>query len=810
MKISQMKRGRLLSLFLVGITPAHGRTPFRTIIKEYVDHDREPVDSAASCYGFLYQYDANGDGIIQKDEYTKFIAKMSEGGVNVERYQDLPFVLKVNFADLSCHCKSHHKSEENGGDACCEGPRRGIYISGTGPQEFPTPEEDAYLRRACEDTQYAISATSEEITQATTAIENEGVIVPTTKSESPTSGPADAPKASAVSISVFIRQTPTTTQPPTSLRGVPASLSSDSVNPEDAIDTAPELNIIEVAAGIGFAAALLLSGGLFMHAKRRKRFDDSKSIEGSQASRDTTLTGDFVTKSTDYFETSYQEESNFQYDREVSREKKTELQVNRVLKTSDLAPVGNVTISNIAPVVSDDDSSSAWYSLESSHECMSLDMEASHYGETRIAPEHANIYCADKGARREGKTSHVSRPAKTLKSTATASTMLFTDAAPDFPNEIDVSSCSCDSSSAGASGWSSSAGISDSEFLELEDHSYKDLSEDSFQPYGRVSPFEASSASSSYHTNDDMDWDGGGRIPPLVSTLSLGTKADHKSIAKDSAGNSKAAGRKERSRTFSPGPSIGSASSSSSHDQQIESKKRQSRSRSAHKERDSQSKSRRTRQSRRANRSSSLTDRTTIVDTQGRCSLHPFVQLRRFSTQTGDWKSLLDACPLCESLEDDHTNGSLCKRSPLESDLRVNSSISVDNKAKSFVSFGTNGGNPSLIYRASSKSETRISSGLDKDICTSELDRMVAKGDWEGIVSIAFANRVNNERHVTSPNTEMLQYNETADIREEIESIITRIVPEESENIDEIMLQFVGREESLIEALWSMEGKLYY
>jgi len=43
----------------------------------------------------------------------------------------------------------------------------------------------------------------------------------------------------------------------------------------------------------------------------------------------------------------------------------------------------------------------------------------------------------------------------------------------------------------------------------------------------------------------------------------------------------------------------------------------------------------------------------TNIDSQGRCRDHPFVQLQRLSPRTGEWKALLDACPLC--VMDDNT-----------------------------------------------------------------------------------------------------------------------------------------------------------
>ena len=35
------------------------------------------------------------------------------------------------------------------------------------------------------------------------------------------------------------------------------------------------------------------------------------------------------------------------------------------------------------------------------------------------------------------------------------------------------------------------------------------------------------------------------------------------------------------------------------------------------------------------------------IDNEGRCPCHPFLQLSRISPRTGEWKALLDSCPLC-------------------------------------------------------------------------------------------------------------------------------------------------------------------
>jgi hypothetical protein len=45
------------------------------------------------------------------------------------------------------------------------------------------------------------------------------------------------------------------------------------------------------------------------------------------------------------------------------------------------------------------------------------------------------------------------------------------------------------------------------------------------------------------------------------------------------------------------------------------------------------------------------------------------------------------------------------------------------------------------------------------------------------------------------------------EIREEVENLVRRVVPEEIDNVDEMMLQFEGREEELVETLRTMQEK---
>ena len=45
------------------------------------------------------------------------------------------------------------------------------------------------------------------------------------------------------------------------------------------------------------------------------------------------------------------------------------------------------------------------------------------------------------------------------------------------------------------------------------------------------------------------------------------------------------------------------------------------------------------------------------------------------------------------------------------------------------------------------------------------------------------------------------------EIRAEVEALVRRVVPEEADNIDEMMTQFKGREEELVETLRRMQER---
>jgi hypothetical protein len=90
-----------------------------------------------------------------------------------------------------------------------------------------------------------------------------------------------------------------------------------------------------------------------------------------------------------------------------------------------------------------------------------------------------------------------------------------------------------------------------------------------------------------------------------------------------------------------------------------------------------------------------------------------------------------------------------------------------------------------------------------------ELDHLVDAGDWEGVVLAAAryeaASTVASGSEAASLSSSMSRSRKQEDWRSQVEDLVHRVVPEEIENIDEMMLQFRGREEELVETLRTME-----
>mmetsp|Transcript_29089 Transcript_29089/g.49609 ORF Transcript_29089/g.49609 Transcript_29089/m.49609 type:complete len:969 (+) Transcript_29089:313-3219(+) len=118
----------------------------------------DPTNPTDTCYTPLNNSDTNNDGVVSIDEYPLFIREMSNGVIDVSSFSNLPFVLQVNFVYLNCLC-----AFDLGADECCASVNSGgISTAGTGPGETPTEMEAEYLTVVCSDTQASVDFAIEE------------------------------------------------------------------------------------------------------------------------------------------------------------------------------------------------------------------------------------------------------------------------------------------------------------------------------------------------------------------------------------------------------------------------------------------------------------------------------------------------------------------------------------------------------------------------------------------------------------------------------------------------------------------------
>ncbi|KAL7470298.1 hypothetical protein ACHAXS_010537 [Conticribra weissflogii] len=167
----------------------------------------DPNDISTTCYAPLVASDTNGDGIVQTNEYVTFVASLSDGYYNVTTFDALPFVVKINFVYLSCLCNYN-----GGGDGCCAGENTGLFVSGAEAGDVPTEEEQVYLETVCGDTQGSIDyAIEQEAVAGPTSVP--GGVPTVSPATSPTLSPVTSPTASPIESPTSSPVTSPTTSP---------------------------------------------------------------------------------------------------------------------------------------------------------------------------------------------------------------------------------------------------------------------------------------------------------------------------------------------------------------------------------------------------------------------------------------------------------------------------------------------------------------------------------------------------------------------------------------------------------------------
>jgi len=195
------------------------------------------------------------------------------------------------------------------------------------------------------------------------------------------------------------------------------------------------------------------------------------------------------------------------------------------------------------------------------------------------------------------------------------------------------------------------------------------------------------------------------------------------------------------------------------------------------------------------------------------------------------------------SCKDENRNPEDGKITKYHSGSRDNLGIAI--KAKNWAKVGTTAAMLAQSSRSYFNKDSRLKistscNSLDRKRIL-DLDQLVDSGDWEAVVLLAAeyeaqtASDGSCSESLSSYSEQLLSsdlgsiksdnsasasssYNEESDdipynaqkrakIRLEVESLVQRLVPDEVGNIDEMMLQFRGREMELVEALGTMQEK---
>lgn len=184
---------------LPGIAPWELKGRFLQQVVGFVDPE--------VCYPALVNADANGNGIVDADEYVAFVQELGPSGFleGVTSFEDLPLLLQSTFNFLACLCQTDPDN------SCCVGDNAGIATDGAGSSETPTQDEESYLFLVCSLTGSAVDRVLESA--APTGFPTES---PTLSPTAPPTTPATArPSATPTEVPTG-NPTKTPSQVPTS------------------------------------------------------------------------------------------------------------------------------------------------------------------------------------------------------------------------------------------------------------------------------------------------------------------------------------------------------------------------------------------------------------------------------------------------------------------------------------------------------------------------------------------------------------------------------------------------------------------
>eukprot|EP00980_Cylindrotheca_fusiformis_P030859 scaffold25535_cov117-Cylindrotheca_fusiformis.AAC.2 len=143
-------------------------------------------DELQYCYDALFVADEDGDRNINREEYVSFVEAL--GGPGVSSFNDLPIVFKSSFSVLACRCVDEPGAQPD----CCVGGKAMVSNIGAAPGDNPTPQEEQNLYHICFLSESSVQKFNNE-EQPTAAPTSEPGDPTTEPTIDPTGKPSPAP-----------------------------------------------------------------------------------------------------------------------------------------------------------------------------------------------------------------------------------------------------------------------------------------------------------------------------------------------------------------------------------------------------------------------------------------------------------------------------------------------------------------------------------------------------------------------------------------------------------------------------------------
>ena len=181
--------------------------------------------------------------------------------------------------------------------------------------------------------------------------------------------------------------------------------------------------------------------------------------------------------------------------------------------------------------------------------------------------------------------------------------------------------------------------------------------------------------------------------------------------------------------------------------------------------------------------------------------------------ESGDWAAVGATAALLAAASDSHSGASLSRGAGGTAHSRSRDSQSVDAARAAELDHLVDAGDWEGVVAAAAKFEAQAETGTASGTGSgtgsrsSRTHSSVESSGGSGSNTGTGTNTAGSPSIATSLSDTASKAQKREEIRSEVEALVRRVVPEEIDNVDEMMNQFKGREEELVETLRTMQER---